>query len=726
MVQATANSIRYVNPVTGNDANPGSSSAPLRSITAAIAGVATGTTIQLAPGTYGSETFPISLPNGVTLQGDESKLGAGTVISGSGSHNSASFGPQQVTIVANGNAQIRGITVTNPTARGTGVWVEAASPTIASCTFSRCQREGVFVTSKGRPLVSQCNFSRNAAAGLTIVRDAKGEYRKNTCQDTGIGLAIGDNAAPLLVDNQILDNLSGILLSRSARPVLRGNTIAGNREVGIGINDNALPDLGSRQDPGRNQLRNNTGADLRNATSPAIALISVGNQLQLSRTLGPVELAIDELPPPAPNVGQTPPAPAPAPPTPPPPAPLPSPPPPAPPNPEPAPLASGASDIRGHWAASYIQALINKGIISGFPDGSFQPDRTLTRVEFATMLAKTYDLPAIRMAIAFTDVPQSFWGHGAIAKASAMGFLSGFPDGTFRPGLNLTRVQAVLGLVNGLQLKGGQAAVLQIYGDRAQIPAYAIEAVAIATQRGLIVNYPNSRLLNPLRDITRAEASAFLYQSLVSINRAPAIVSSHVVTPELSMLSFTDLENHWSRDFTLPLAAQDVIRGYGDGSFQPDVPINRVQFATVVARAFNPVPQRPGMTFSDLPDNFWGKAAIDQAYRGGFLDRFADASVRPASNMTRLELVQGLAQGLGLTSGDRALINRLSDRASIPAAAQDVVARAIAAGIVVNYPDKAIFNPQQTATRADLTSMVYQALSRSQRVAQINSAYILR
>jgi hypothetical protein len=88
--------------------------------------------------------------------------------------------------------------------------------------------------------------------------------------------------------------------------------------------------------------------------------------------------------------------------------------------------------------------------------------------------------------------------------------------------------------------------------------------------------------------------------------------------------------------------------------------------------------------------------------------------------------VQELVQGLGLNPANQTLINRLSDRASIPATAQDSVTRAIAAGILVNYPDKAVFNPQQTATRADLTSMVYQALGQAKRVAPINSAYILR
>jgi parallel beta-helix repeat protein len=730
MVQSTPANQLFVNPATGRDENSGAAGAPLRTIGAAVRLAQNGTTIQLAPGNYGAgngEVFPIVLANGVMLQGDPARQGVGIVITGSGEFASPSFANQNVTLVATAASQIRGVTVTNPASRGTGIWVESASPTIANCTLTRCQREGIFVTGKSRPLVTNCSFSRNASNGVTIVREAKGEYRQNIFQDTGFGLTIGDNAAPLLIDNQILENVSGIMLSRSARPVLRGNTIAGNREVGIGITDMALPDLGSRQDPGRNILRDNAGADLRNSTSPPMQLLSVGNQLKLSQVVGPVELVADELPPPAPVVDR-PPTPAP-----PPPAAVILPPPP-PPAKEPVtvlppvstPQSSGLSDIRGHWAEAFIQALVSRGIISGFPDGTFRPEVPLTRVQYASMIAKTYDLPLVRIAIDFTDVSSTFWGFGAIVRASEMGFLSGFPDKSFRPGANLTRIQAILGLVNGLQFRGGPITTLQIYGDRAQIPAFAIDAVATGTQRGMIVNHPNPRLLNPLRDITRAEVSALLYQSLVSINRAAPIESEFIVTPLLSTLSFTDLDTHWSKDFILPLAAQDLIRGYGDGSFQPDAAINRVQFAAIVARAFNPPAQRAAMTFSDVPDNFWGKGVIDQAYRGGFLDRFPDASIRPASGMTRLELLQALVKGLGLPDDNAQRLKVLSDRASIPANAQGQVAAAIGAGILVNFPNKAQFNPSQPATRADMTTMVYQAMARSSRVQPVNSAYIVK
>jgi hypothetical protein len=279
--------------------------------------------------------------------------------------------------------------------------------------------------------------------------------------------------------------------------------------------------------------------------------------------------------------------------------------------------------------------------------------------------------------------------------------------------------------VNGLQFKGGQPVVLNVYGDRAQIPGFAMEAVATATQRRMIVNQPNLRMLNPLRDITRAEISALIYQSLVSINRAPAIDSAFIVSPDLSALNFTDLDTHWAKDFVLPLAAQDLVRGYGDGSFKPDIAMSRAQFAVTIARTFNPTPKREAIKFSDISDDFWGKAAIEQAYRGNFLSPFPDGSFRPEVNMTKLELVQALVNGLGLAAGNPTALASLSDRASIPATAQTQVAAAIQQKIVVNFPDRKQLNPSKEATRSDVAAMVYQSMRLANRVAAVNSPYLL-
>ena len=106
----------YVNPSTGNDQGDGSQSSPYKTLTAACAKVESGTFIQLETGTYNSATgeqFPIMIPSGVTVVGNESGTGSGILIEGSGRHSSPSTGGQEVTIVMATNAELRGVTVTN-------------------------------------------------------------------------------------------------------------------------------------------------------------------------------------------------------------------------------------------------------------------------------------------------------------------------------------------------------------------------------------------------------------------------------------------------------------------------------------------------------------------------------------------------------------------------------------------------------------------------------------
>ena len=97
--------------------------------------------------------------------------------------------------------------------------------------------------------------------------------------------------------------------------------------------------------------------------------------------------------------------------------------------------AAGAPfpDLSGHWAASAVLALKERGIVSGYPDGNFHPEDRVTRAEMAVMLAKAKHLASVPGATGFPDVPSGYWAAGAIGAAKAAGYLQGYPDGSFRP-----------------------------------------------------------------------------------------------------------------------------------------------------------------------------------------------------------------------------------------------------------------------------------------------------
>ena len=81
----------------------------------------------------------------------------------------------------------------------------------------------------------------------------------------------------------------------------------------------------------------------------------------------------------------------------------------------------------------------------------------------------------------------------------------------------------------GRALKADNPDSLKVYSDRSVIPNFAVSAIATATDVNIVVNYPARDRLSPLPDITRAEISALIYQTLVAINRAKAIHCPYIV-----------------------------------------------------------------------------------------------------------------------------------------------------------------------------------------------------
>ncbi|MEO0935036.1 MAG: DUF1565 domain-containing protein, partial [Cyanobacteria bacterium J06641_2] len=497
MVNSTVATTVYVNPVTGRDTGNGSRLSPFKSLTHTLNTVRTPAIVHLARGTYDAangEVFPLIIPSGVWLVGNEATKGQGIVIEGSNDYQTKSFGLQNITLILADDAQLMGVTVTNPINKGTGVWIESTSPTVANNTFIKCRREGIFISGNAKPAILDNVFIQNASAGLVMARNSKGEILRNVMQRNSIGIAISDFSAPLVANNKLSENRIAMALSREARPILRYNLIADNSSGGLLLNGSSTPDFGNSQDPAGNIFRDNNEYDVQNTTS--VKLVSAGNLLNPALTQGLIDfvaITID--------------------------------------NPRELDVNTSFPDLNGHWAASFIEAVYEKGLISGFPDGTFAPEAPITRAQYAAIISKTFQLPLKKQVRKFTDIQSSFWAAGAIYRGAGMGFISGFPDGSFRPNQNLTRAQAIVSIVSGLKLKGGNPNILAMFTDRAQIPSYATNAMAIATQKLLVVNYPQRSQLEPLREITRAEVVALIYQALVTLDKQKAIVSPYIVKP---------------------------------------------------------------------------------------------------------------------------------------------------------------------------------------------------
>ncbi|NLK51547.1 MAG: hypothetical protein GX295_03735 [Syntrophomonadaceae bacterium] len=165
------------------------------------------------------------------------------------------------------------------------------------------------------------------------------------------------------------------------------------------------------------------------------------------------------------------------------------------------------SDISGNWASEQISKWVNQGLIKGYEDGTFKPDKAVTRAEFVTMLNRVFALQNTAATAEFKDVKSTDWFYQDVAAAKAAGYLSGYEDGTFRPNNPMTR-QEVAKIVSQY-LKLAPVTTEVTFTDASAIGAWAEDAVKALVANKLISGYPDGSF-KPANSITRAEAVVIL------------------------------------------------------------------------------------------------------------------------------------------------------------------------------------------------------------------------
>ncbi|MBW4513855.1 MAG: S-layer homology domain-containing protein [Timaviella obliquedivisa GSE-PSE-MK23-08B] len=287
-----------------------------------------------------------------------------------------------------------------------------------------------------------------------------------------------------------------------------------------------------------------------------------------------------------------------------------------------APTTLRFSDTQGYWAQPFIQPLAEQNIVSGYPDGTFRPNQPMGRDEFAAIIRDAFDREdeqQLADGSVYKDVPEGYWAAPAIEEAYEMGFVQGYPDGSFRPQQPVTKASAISSLAQNLDLQASTpdvqpvAAVLsspdqampspvsnqaarpqapkrralmypiamtmlmqplvnrpaqaspapdssqaiaqpvenspaqtqqptkqspsvsEYYVDADQIPQEVVGDIAAATQAGIVVNYPDPKVLNPNQPATRGEVAAWVHQALVTKGRITPLANNpataYVINP---------------------------------------------------------------------------------------------------------------------------------------------------------------------------------------------------
>ncbi|NIK66994.1 S-layer homology domain-containing protein [Paenibacillus sp. BK720] len=159
-------------------------------------------------------------------------------------------------------------------------------------------------------------------------------------------------------------------------------------------------------------------------------------------------------------------------------------------------------DTASHWASKDISLGAKIGIIAGYPDGNFRPDASVTRAEFSTLVVKAFALRSGNGGKEFEDTPTS-WAQESIGILADYGVISGYPDGTFHPDQTITRAEmvAILSKILIMQSNSGES---NTFIDIAP-QHWAKKMIEEATAAGIIQGKGGNRFA-PDDTLTRAEA----------------------------------------------------------------------------------------------------------------------------------------------------------------------------------------------------------------------------
>lgn len=176
------------------------------------------------------------------------------------------------------------------------------------------------------------------------------------------------------------------------------------------------------------------------------------------------------------------------------------------------------ADLTGHWAEDTILEAVELGFVSGYPDGTFRPDGMITREEFTVMLAQALLLSDGRdQAGGFADEADiGGWAAPWVQRAVNAGLVSGYDDHTFRPNLPVKRQELAVMLARVLgAVAAGNPLAVSAYADSSHLEPWAVEPVEAVVGAG-IMQGTDGNLLAPLNSATRAEAVAMVLRLLAA------------------------------------------------------------------------------------------------------------------------------------------------------------------------------------------------------------------
>lgn len=169
------------------------------------------------------------------------------------------------------------------------------------------------------------------------------------------------------------------------------------------------------------------------------------------------------------------------------------------------------ADIADHWSKADVESLAAKMIVTGRTQTNYVPDAPVTRAEFASLIVRALGLSVPSDPDGFQDVAATDWHAAQVRAAVSAGIINGYPDGTFRPDRTITREEMAMMASRALQYAGYQRgdASQTKFADEANVSPWAKDAVHLLNELR-IMNGDSRNQFAPKLNTTRAESAAVL------------------------------------------------------------------------------------------------------------------------------------------------------------------------------------------------------------------------
>lgn len=167
-------------------------------------------------------------------------------------------------------------------------------------------------------------------------------------------------------------------------------------------------------------------------------------------------------------------------------------------------------DTASHWADSTVNIFVKLGVVSGYKDGTFQPNANITRAEFATIISKVFDLTVTGNGQTLSDT-SGHWAESSIRALTEKGLLSGYSDGTFKPNKDISRAEIISIISKIINLKNVNVSPAPAFSDLEG--TWNKDQIEQAAAAGIISGAGNGQF-SPNKQSSRAEALTIILHVL--------------------------------------------------------------------------------------------------------------------------------------------------------------------------------------------------------------------